>query len=426
MKTTITRNGLIPVSLFFLLLAGANRAGCAGAGPDFFEIGRLQEHVRFLSSADLKGRAAGSEGAAKAAEYIAAMFGEIGLEPVDGDGFFQRFSHRFDEERGGESSLRNVIGVVDREKQGTVLLIGAHFDHLGVGAGKIYFGADDNASGTATLIELASFFSAENVHDGPVVFAAFTGEEDGLLGSRQYIRDPLYPLDRTVMVNIDMVGRLDGKPLLIALEGLSEEDRVRFNAAADSLHPVREMRSGYEAGDLAPFVESRVPSLFLFTGPHADYHRPSDVEEKIDYAGLRDVGLFASRAIPRFTRLAAKGGDFAGHRPPIHAPSPEGGVRPFLGTVPDFTALPEEGVVVADVVPGSPAEAAGILPGDRILRLDDREIADLRAFAGALRERKPGETVRITLGRGDEELTVQARLESKTGGAGRSGGHPGS
>ncbi|MFH1680119.1 MAG: M20/M25/M40 family metallo-hydrolase [Candidatus Eisenbacteria bacterium] len=427
-------------------LAAACGAGVAQVPADPALAGRLAAHVRFLSSPELAGREAGSEGERLAAEHIADAFGTIGLDPFPSlwagrevDARLTSYVQPFPVFPGGEpapcaegpgpeprspaSFARNVLGIVDGDRQGRTLVIGAHYDHLGTKEGIVCPGADDNASGVALLIELARVYAADNPHDGPVIFVAFTGEEIGLLGSRAYVCDPPCPLEKTAaMVNIDMVGRLRGKPLLVAVEGLTDSARASFLRAAGSEDlALAEMRSGYEAGDLAPFAAAGVPSLMLFTGPHADYHRPTDTEEKIDYEGLARVVLFAARAAPLFARFAEDG--FHGGALPLAAPSSPAEERPFLGTVPDFTALGGDGVLIAEVVPGSPAEKAGILPGDRVVGLGNMPVKDLRGYADALRARKPGDVVSVELLRGMQAVGVEAVLVKKPEGSG--GGHPG-
>jgi len=370
----------------------------------------------------MEGREAGSPGARLAAAYIANAFEACSLTQMYSGNYFHDFEAVLDSQTAEPALLRNVLGIVDPDRDGPVLVIGAHYDHLGIREGALYPGADDNASGVAILIETARAYADSNPHEGPVLFAAFTGEELGLLGSRSYVADQPLPLDRTAgMINVDMVGRLGENPLLFALVGLSDERRQEFVDALGDDPPVREMRSGYEAGDLTPFAEARVPVFYLFTGPHGDYHRPGDVEEKIDYDGLARVGRFLARAAPSFAHAASggwSGPDFGSH-------TPNGGrsERPFLGTVPDFTDAGGNGVLVADVVDGSPADRAGIQAGDRIIAIDGEAIDDLRGYAAVLRARAPGDGIEITVDRGGERPTFAATLERKN--ASTQSGHPG-
>jgi membrane-associated protease RseP (regulator of RpoE activity) len=203
---------------------------------------------------------------------------------------------------------------------------------------------------------------------------------------------------------------------------VADSAREAFRATGAPDLALAEMRSGYEAGDLAPFAAAKVPSLLLFTGPQADYHRPSDTEDKIDYAGLGKVGRFAARAAPLFGRLAAAG--FVGPSPSTSAPPAPGGDRPFLGTVPDFQAPPGEGVLVAEVVPASPAEAAGIRAGDRVVGLGGTPTAGLKEYAAALRLWKPGDRVSVTIRRGAETIETEAVLTKRVEEQGRPSGHP--
>lgn len=395
----------------------------AAASADLPDQSTLRKHVEILTSLPFQGRGAGSIGEKLAADYIVAAFKEIGLQPAVLERFLQKVPIPDADGKYRSESLacNNVIGAIDLYGGGKAILIGAHYDHLGIVDGKMYPGADDNASGVAALLEIARAFKKQNPHDGPVIFIAFGAEEIGRIGSKQYMRNPSIPPHRIkAMVNIDMVGRLGEKDILYAMEGISEKDCESFAATAGDGFSITRMRSGYEAGDMASFVEKKIPSLFLFTGPHADYHRPTDTPDKIDYAGLARVTSFAIQAIPRFAELAAAG--FTGE-PAMHPmPQSAGEPRSFCGTVPDFSATQGNGVLVGDVIPGSPAEKAGILPGDTITRLGERKIDGLRAYAEALREKKPGDVVAITVTRGEETLIFPVTLEEKREG---SGGHPG-
>ncbi|MFH1276913.1 MAG: M20/M25/M40 family metallo-hydrolase [Candidatus Eisenbacteria bacterium] len=417
--------------LFLSIVAGS--AGAADddpttGAPEPFAVSSLRWLVETLSSPAMEGREAGTLGAERAADVIMWQFRTAGLVPLGDEGYYQTFTYDPGPRKGGLRTLRNVVGILDPHKPGDALLVAAHYDHLGVREGKVHPGADDNASGVALLCELARAYHESNPHDGPVVFAAFTGEEMGLLGSKQYVDNPLFPRERTVAaVNIDMVGRREGNPLLVAIEGLSAARRETFLHQASFDLPVSEMRSGFEAGDLASLVLARIPTMMIFTGPHADYHRPGDTPDKIDYDGLREIGLFLEKEAPLFA-LDARGG-FTGD-PGVAESRPEGERedRPFLGTVPDFTDAAGGGVLVADVVPGSPAERAGILPGDRVTSLGGERVPDLRAYADALRARAPGDRVGVTVSRDGRTFEFEAVLEKKTGGSGSPhgpGGHPG-
>ncbi|MBM3320146.1 MAG: M20/M25/M40 family metallo-hydrolase [Candidatus Eisenbacteria bacterium] len=418
--------------LFFLAARGAL---AAGALPDSSLEGRLAAHVRFLSSPTLAGREAGSEGERAAAEYIAGRFLEIGLSAIGAGDAPGSFLHTFavgaegriegcaagDEPFVPAKRMGNVIGAVDPDREGRVLVIGAHYDHLGMKDGVMHPGADDNASGVALLIETARAFARENPHEGPVVFAAFTGEEAGLLGSRAYVCRPPVPLsEAAAMVNVDMVGRLGGGPLLVAVAGLLEEARDSLAALLPADPPTLEMRSGYEAGDLASFAGARVPSMMLFTGPHADYHRPTDTEEKIDYEGLARVTRFAREAAPLFARLAR---GFHGEGVSSGAPPPDR-ERPFLGTLPDFSVPAGDGVLVASVAPGSPAESAGVLPGDLVTGVGGHAVRDLAGYAAALRAHRPGDRVWIRIRRGAETLVLEAVLARRETPPEGAAGHP--
>lgn len=424
MKTKAILTGVLAILVTIPASADGSSPGEMRAACDIaFDPESLRWLVETLSSPSMEGRGVGSPGAERAADVILWQFRTAGLVPLGNEGYYQTFEHDFGPGEGGVRTLRNVVAILDPHKEGDALLIAAHYDHLGVREGMVHPGADDNASGVAVLCGLATAYRQSNPHDGPVVFAAFTGEETGLLGSRRYVAHPPFPLERTAAaVNIDMVGRLGGGSLLVALEGLSDERRAAFLAAAPREVPVTEMRSGYEAGDLASLALAKVPCMMIFTGPHADYHRPGDTPDKIDYVGLSAVGRFLAGAAPIFARDA--GGGF--HGGPTVAPPREGGdgeERPFLGTVPDFADPGGSGVLVSDVVPGSPAARAGILPGDRVIALGGAPVSDLRDYASALRAHAPGDRVAVTVSREGTTLEFETVLEKKTGGSASPHGH---
>ncbi len=329
---------------------------------------------------------------------------------------------------------RNVVALLpgaDPELRDEWVIVGAHYDHLGLGGqgslapddyGTIHNGADDNASGTAAIVEAARILAEGPRPDRSVLFVAFTGEEKGLWGSSYYVRDPLHPLDRTVaMLNLDMVGRLGDDPLTVLGTGTAEEWTSVLDAAnADLERPlaVSYVPDGYGASDHSSFYARDIPVLHFFTDTHADYHRPSDDWEKVDGEGMQRV----SELVARVTRGLAGG---AGERvadltlvreDDTHAGSPPGGpdaassgYGPYLGTVPDMTPS-DSGVTLTGVRDGSPAEEAGMRAGDVVVEFGDREITDLYSYTYALQDHEAGDTVRIVVERDGERVPLTAVL----------------
>ena len=313
----------------------------------------------------------------------------------------------------------NVVGVLpgrDARLGDETVVIGAHYDHLGRGGegslapdalGAVHHGADDNASGVAAVLGLARAFAAAGGAPRTLVFVAFAGEEMGLLGSTQYVRRPVRPLDRTVlMVNLDMVGRLRDRTLYVG--GVDGGAGLRELVSAQAGGLTLALRGDpFGPSDHTAFYSAGRPVLFLFTGAHADYHRPSDTWDRINGAGLAEVTAFAARVVdavattatpPAYVRIAA---------PPS---SVRGGYGPFFGVVPEFGEREDGGVRVGDVRAGSPAETAGVRAGDVIVTFAGMTVGTLQDFSFALRSRRPGDRVDVTVRRDGAERRFQAVL----------------
>jgi hypothetical protein len=279
----------------------------------------------------------------------------------------------------------------------------------------IHHGADDNASGTAGLMEVAQYLAA---HRGrlkrSVVFTSFSGEELGVIGSEFYVQHPSLPLDRTVaMLNMDMIGRL--KDSLLVVEGMgtspSFEQLVR-SENSDSLQ-LRLKPDGYGPSDHASFYGKDLPVMFFFTNLHSDYHRPSDTWEKINYAGEEKVVKLVDRVAeellnaperPKFTKvLAASSMGTGGDRQ---------GVRVSLGVVPDY-AEEVAGMKISGTRAGSAAEKAGLKGGDILISFGGKSVKNIYDFTYLLGEYKPGDVVKIIVKRGTEEVTLSATLEAR-------------
>jgi len=321
-------------------------------------------------------------------------------------------------------AAKNVAGVIrgaDPKLKEEAIIIGAHYDHLGTGtrsslapsqAGEIHPGADDNASGTAALLELARVISERRKElRRSVIFLAFSAEELGLLGSAHYTKNPLWPLERTAaMINLDMVGRARDTKIHVGGIGTSPAfERVLAEARRDGLEITPAGSGGFGSSDHQSFYVKNIPVLFFFSGLHADYHKPSDLPDRIQYEGLARVAELAYHT--------ARGIDALGERPQfvrVAEPRPAtGGGGPgygaYFGSIPD---MGEEvnGVKFADVRDGSPAAQAGLKAGDLLVEFAGKEIKNLYDFTYALRSHRPGEEVLVTVLRGSERLSVTVKL----------------
>ncbi len=397
--------------------------------PPVFSRQAMLDRVAWLAAPEREGRGVGTKGLDDAAEWIAAEFKRAGLEPGgDGGGWFQAFASTRSPS-GAPVPLRNVVGVLRGSNPALAAqsaLLTAHYDHLGRGwpdvhkgdEGKMHPGADDNASGVSVMLELAKSLAAGERPQRTIVFVAFTGEESGLQGSRWYVDHPAFPLEKIEgVINLDTVGRLFANKLSVIATGTATEWQHIFRGAGFVTGvESRLIPEALESSDQKSFIDRGVPAVQVFTEPHADYHRPGDTADKIDGAGLVKVASVVREAIQYLgerpepltvTIAGAKGAGAApsGATPP--APGSTTGRRVTIGTLPDFE-FAGPGVKVVSITPGSPAEKAGLQPGDVLMQLDGKPIADLRGYSALLQEYAPGQAVKLVVRRNgaDQEIGV--------------------
>ena len=327
--------------------------------------------------------------------------------------------------------VRNVVGWIRGRDTTRTLVVGAHYDHLGYGGeGSLtpdahvpHPGADDNASGVAVMLGVAA---RQQGHAQPplhnLVFCAFTGEESGLLGSGHFVDQPTRPLETVeAMLNFDMVGRLrDGRLLVMGagtaaeFPGLLERANRALERATGQRQPLspfdlKTASDGFGPSDHTSFYKRRIPVLHFFTGSHADYHKPTDTADRLNVAGMGAIAAYASDLIdsldarPRVTYQQAAADSSVGRI------AGGGGYGAWLGTIPDYLQT-EGGVLLSGVRGGSPADSAGLEGGDVIVRFDGVRVDNIYDYTFALRSRKPGQTVRITVKRDGAERELVATL----------------
>jgi hypothetical protein len=322
---------------------------------------------------------------------------------------------------------RNVVGVLNGSGPlaDETIVIGAHYDHLGRGgmfSGSLAFlsrdihnGADDNASGTAMVLEMARRL-AQRPDPLPrrVVFIAFTGEERGLLGSQHYVEQPVVPLKNTVMmVNFDMVGRLNDKDELTMYgTGTSPGIEGLVDALAKTEgFKLKKIAEGLGPSDQQSFYLKDIPVLFAFTGTHSDYHRPSDDTERINFEGMGRIADLSELLLldiarrpqrPDFVKVATKG------RPDTGRAS----ISAYLGSIPDYND-DIKGVKLNGVREGSPAEKGGLKKDDIIIKFAGKPVATIYDYTESLSRTKPGDTVEVVVMRGDKETTLKVTLGRK-------------
>ncbi len=334
-------------------------------------------------------------------------------------------------------TTKNVIGVIEGSGPHAeeTVVIGGHYDHLGRGgllsgsmaifSSDIHNGADDNASGTSMVLEMARRLGARR--DPPprrIVFMAFSGEERGLLGSKYYVQHPLIPLESTVMMfNCDMVGRLNAKNELTMIgtgtsPGLEALVDVLGKSAGLTIKKVAGMTDGFGGSDHQSFYPKGIPVLFAFTGVHSDYHRPSDDSDRINYAGMGRIADYLELLLldvvrrpdrPALVKIAE----------PTHT---AGAVDPgrmssgvYLGTRPDYAYEAKDGLRLDDVSPGSPAEKGGLKGGDLITRFGDKPVGTIYDFMESMGRYKPGDQVDILVKRDGHEVKLRITLGSRPG-----------
>ena len=321
--------------------------------------------------------------------------------------------------------VANVIGMikgVDAELGDEVIVVGAHYDHLGLGytgsmapglAGQIHNGADDNASGVAGLIEIAEQIGLHlREPRRTICFVAFASEEMGLLGSTYFVNNPPFPREKIIaMLNMDMIGRLRDGHLLVGGVGTAKE----FNGLVANVNRQYGLKlaldqGGLGAGDHAAFTVKKIPSLFFFSGVHADYHRPSDDWEKINAEGGTTVARFVAdmvRAIDGLKKRPAYVEVKAPEPPPGR--QARGGDRPWFGSVPDFS-YQGEGYRFQSVMPDSPAAKAGLMAGDILVEFGGKQIKNIYDYTAALGTFQPGDTVDVVVLRDGNRLPAKVTL----------------
>lgn len=327
--------------------------------------------------------------------------------------------------------VRNVAAVLpgaDPALRDEYVVVGAHFDHLGWGGDgslspderAVHNGADDNASGTAGLMEIARLMAERPRPRRSVLFLGFTGEEKGLWGSARFVTDPTVPVESMVaMINLDMVGRLDTGGLTVFGVGTAEEMKNLVSDANNALaEPLTYGSSpdGYGASDHSSFYQVGVPVLHFMTNTHEDYHRPSDDWDKIDGEGIERVAQLAVEVVDRLagtlTRTAMAITPIIIPRPTPASGQASRGSGAGLGTIPDMTPR-DFGMRITGVREGSAADKAGLLAGDVIIEFDGKEITDIYAYTYALGEHDPGDEVVIVVERDGVRVELTAILGSR-------------
>jgi hypothetical protein len=380
----------------------------------------MNEDVTYLAADSLMGRATGTSYEMLAGSYLADRFRDLGLEAKGSNGYMQEFTfkpstnpHQQAEvvEKNGDSTAtgRNVIAYIDN-KAPTTVIIGAHYDHLGMGGqGSLYRegeaihnGADDNASGVAVLLKLASELREKNTNNN-YLFIAFSGEEIGLLGSNYFVKNPTIDLATvTYMLNMDMVGRLnDENTVAVHGVGTSPVWKQALFANNDLGLNIGEHESGIGPSDHTSFYIMDIPVLHFFTGQHSDYHKPSDDADKLNYAGMETISKYILNII---TDLDDN--DKLTFRKTKNESEDVPRFKVTLGVVPDYLYT-GEGMRIDGVSEDRPAIKAGIQKGDIVKKMGEFDVTDMMSYMKSLSKFEEGQTVMVMIDRDGEMIELE-------------------
>ena len=337
-----------------------------------------------------------------------------------------------------QQDVKNVVAVLpgNGNLAHEYVVIGAHYDHLGRGgsgsfnpqSAEIHNGADDNASGTTAMLELAEYYAKKRTDGRSIVFAAFSAEEVGLIGSQHFVSHPPVPLARIAyMVNLDMVGRIRNDILYIGGHGTAPIFDGAI-AKADEASPLRFKsfgKGGFGPSDHMSFAMKKVPVLFVHSGQHRDYHRPTDDADKVNSEGMKQAVAFVVDIVdvlleaPKQEYVDAVDAHSMFNAPGASGPgtgSASGGLRVSLGVVPDYA--PDEtikGLRISGTTPGSPAAAAGLKEGDVITQIGDDKVDSIYDLTDVLKKGKPGQKLKITALRDGKAIETEATLAERKG-----------
>lgn len=368
-----------------------------------------REIVEYLASDALQGRLGGTKGDTLASDFIYAQMKKLGLNPV---------KQEFTVKRGNVVTF-NVYGKVEGST-GKYIVIGAHYDHLGLGGKEIgsrrpdtvavHNGADDNASGIAGVLHLAKHYAKEKNLEHGFIFVAFGAEERGIVGSKHFAEN-IDPKKVVAMVNFDMIGNLRNNAITLGGTGTAKEmDDIIYWAEKENWNALKITRSaqGHGPSDHTSFYAKNIPVFYITTGATEDYHTPDDDSHKIKWGGIDSVANFVKCLVNQIQKYP-QGLTFTDTGSPEASPM-RGGFKVSLGLMPDVTGQVENGLRADMVVKGKPAHKAGMKNGDVIIQVNDIKIKDIEVYMKALGTLKKGDLVKVKVLRGAEEIVLNVQL----------------
>lgn len=389
-----------------------------------FNSNKLIADIEYLSSDQLEGRFAGTKGEKAAAQYIAKRFKDLKLTSLSNN-YLQNFSFKqpnnphdeleFDKRGKDQINAINVIGYLNNNKENTII-IGAHYDHIGYGGiysldsngmdkNTIHNGADDNSSGVALLLNLAEQLIKENNSNNNYLFIAFSAEELGLLGSKYFVENPLIDLkNANYMINLDMVGRLNKeKELSIFGAGTSPILKQVINSTNNNFS-LKIIDDGTGPSDHTSFYNKGIPVLFFNSGSHQDYHKSSDDFELINFSGIREISEYVINIIHELNNFGK-----LNFRETVSEQPTVSRFNVSLRVMPDYV-YEKEGMRADQIIKGGPADKAGLIDGDVIIKVGEYYIKDIYAYMNALSNFKDGDEIILVILRNGKEIEFKVKF----------------
>ena len=389
-----------------------------------YNSNKLIADIEYLSSDQLEGRFPGTKGEKAAAQYIAKRFKDLKLTSLSNN-YLQNFSFKqpnnphdeleFDKKEKDQINAINVIGYLNNNKENTII-IGAHYDHIGYGGiysldskgmdkNTIHNGADDNASGVALLLNLAEQLIKENNSNNNYLFIAFSAEELGLLGSKYFVENPLIDLkNANYMINLDMVGRLNKeKELSIFGAGTSPILKQVINSTNNNFS-LKIIDDGTGPSDHTSFYNKGIPVLFFNSGSHQDYHKSSDDLELINFSGIREISEYVINIIHELNNFGK-----LNFRETVSEQSTVSRFEVSLRVMPDYV-YEKEGMKADQILKGGPADKAGLIDGDVIIKVGEYYIKDIYAYMNALSNFKNGDETTVVILRNGKEIEFKVKF----------------
>lgn len=389
-----------------------------------YNSNKLIADIEYLSSDQLEGRFAGTKGEKAAAQYIAKRFKDLKLTSLSNN-YLQNFSFKqpnnphdeleFDNREKDQINAINVIGYLNNNKENTII-IGAHYDHIGYGGiysldskgmdkNTIHNGADDNSSGVALLLNLAEQLIKENNSNNNYLFIAFSAEELGLLGSKYFVENPLIDLkNANYMINLDMVGRLNKeKELSIFGAGTSPILKQVINSTNNNFS-LKIIDDGTGPSDHTSFYNKGIPVLFFNSGSHQDYHKSSDDLELINFSGIREISEYVINIIHELNNFGK-----LNFRETVSEQPTVSRFNVSLRVMPDYV-YEKEGMRADQIIKGGPADKAGLIDGDVIIKVGEYYIKDIYAYMNALSNFKDGDEIILVILRNGKEIEFKVKF----------------